>query len=383
MPLKILIFADQFVSNTQTFVYQHAIGLQQNHEVVVACLNRQNEDIFPFHNVNEIAANECKIRSVIRNRLYKYDLYFTHYNPNIKKAIQKLIYNFQPDIIHCHFGDKAFILIDNLARNVYNGPIFITFHGIDGSKKIQLYKTYRKKLQHLLNQKNIFPIAVSHYMVNYIASYNIPTNRFEVVYSGVDTNIFQPIPKPDNAEKTFLQIAGFRKKKAHITTITAFHQFLKKADRPCKLIFAGSGSLEEEARILVQQLDIEPLVSFLGWVTQKEAKKLLSTADIFIYPSITTDNGDKEGIPVAIMEAMAMELPIFSTLHSGIPELVEHGVNGLLAPERDIDTYVEYMEQLLEWGPQPQNRTKIIEHFSHEAHINQLISAYQKAINAK
>ena len=74
---------------------------------------------------------------------------------------------------------------------------------------------------------------------------------------------------------------------------------------------------------------------------------LLGTSHVFVAPSVTAANGDQEGIPVSIMEAMAVGLPVLSTQHSGIPELVAHGVSGLLSPERDIDALAAYMTTLI------------------------------------
>ena len=84
----------------------------------------------------------------------------------------------------------------------------------------------------------------------------------------------------------------------------------------------------------------------------------------------------KEGIPNAIMEAMAMELPVISTWHAGIPELVEDGVNGYLIEERNVEAYAKRMLDILHWKRIPANRFKIIEKFSIESHYKELTNIY-------
>ena len=110
----------------------------------------------------------------------------------------------------------------------------------------------------------------------------------------------------------------------------------------------------------------------------KDGKKLLLEANAFVHHSITASNGDAEGLPNAIIEAMAMELPVISTWHAGIPELIEDGVNGYLVKEKDVDTYVKRMKDILEWKYQPKNREKIVSHFSNEVHCQSLIKIYNK-----
>jgi colanic acid/amylovoran biosynthesis glycosyltransferase len=74
----------------------------------------------------------------------------------------------------------------------------------------------------------------------------------------------------------------------------------------------------------------------VGAQKQHRVIEILESSHIFMLPSVTAANGDQEGLPVALMEAMAMGLPVLSTLHSGIPELVEDGLSGLLVPEKDV-----------------------------------------------
>ena len=109
---------------------------------------------------------------------------------------------------------------------------------------------------------------------------------------------------------------------------------------------------------------------------------MFENADYFIHHSIVDSRGDMEGIPNALMEAMAMELPVISSIHSGIPELVEDGVNGYLVKEKDVTNYAKRFEDILNFGYLSINREKVIEKFELRAHKRILSQLYQKSIIA-
>jgi glycosyltransferase involved in cell wall biosynthesis len=209
-------------------------------------------------------------------------------------------------------------------------------------------------------------------------------NKWSLLYYGTDCNFFsRQFRTKSNNQFVFLQISSFAEKKGQEYSISAFSKFIKKNNNiNCKLILAGEGDLKAEAEKRVKDLDLMSHVDFPGLVNKSEAKKLMESADCFVHHSITSSTrGDMEGIPNAIMEAMAMELPIISTFHAGIPELVEDGVNGLLVNERDVDAYAEAMNKILTWDYLPQNRAKIEAYFEKEKHGKLLVQYYEDAIH--
>ena len=115
---------------------------------------------------------------------------------------------------------------------------------------------------------------------------------------------------------------------------------------------------------------------FKGHLTQLEIIKELDKSDIFVHHSLTAADGDQEGIPNAILEAMSMQMPVLSTYHSGIPEAVVHNENGLLCGENDIEIYSRQMLEISNWQLTPINRTRIEEKFNIDLHIKELKSFY-------
>lgn len=382
--LKILVFVDNFAPPTETFVYDHARRISAAHDLLLVCINRWNTDLFPFTAVKQLSYPQSKIRKIIRARMYRHHLLLDYHNPKFQDQISELLRSFQPDLIHCHFGNKALMLLDNLDAQLFQGPVFITFYGYDASELLKRRPAYRRRIRQVLQRPYIFPIMVSRHLLHNLRAHRIENERSRVLHLGTDTDFFKPWPRSENTVFTFVQIAGFRKKKGHRYTIAAFARLQSQfPDFPCQLIFGGSGELEEEMKQLAIELKVDHCIEFRAWVDKEQARELLNQADAFLYFSVTPSNGDQEGLPVAITEAMAMELPVCATIHSGIPEVVEHGRNGLLVDEKDIQGYVSAMKEIAEWGRQTHNRTKIIEHFSHQSYLDRdLMQYYEDALTA-
>src|SRR5262249_20007306 len=122
--------------------------------------------------------------------------------------------------------------------------------------------------------------------------------------------------------------------------LRAFAVFVRKYPN-ATLTIAGEGPLMADSQNLARELDIEERVSFTGFISQDQLREVYYRSHIFLHPSQTGHDGNQEGIPNSMLEAMATGLPVFATEHGGIPEAVEHGVSGVLVPERDEFVLVE------------------------------------------
>jgi glycosyltransferase involved in cell wall biosynthesis len=168
-----------------------------------------------------------------------------------------------------------------------------------------------------------------------------------------------------------------------LITLKAFSQYLKNnPESDAKLIFIGDGEFLNQVKIEANALGISYQVEFKGKLPQKEIIELLNEATVFVHHSITAPNGDQEGIPNAVVEAMSMEMPILSTYHSGIPELVENKVNGFLCKENDIEELAKQMTEISSWSYLPVNREKVEQMFNIEKHIKTLADFYQSVFKS-
>lgn len=162
---------------------------------------------------------------------------------------------------------------------------------------------------------------------------------------------FDKIIYTDHSNKPpiFLSVGRFAEMKSPHLTILAFNEVLKKIPE-AKLVMIGKdggGELFEACIILAKALRIERHIDFKGVLEHDEVLKEMQNARIFVQHSLTTPlTGDKEGTPVALMEAMASGLPIISTRHSGIAELITHRKNGLLVEEYDYMGMADCMVEL-------------------------------------
>jgi len=135
-------------------------------------------------------------------------------------------------------------------------------------------------------------------------------------------------------------------KKGHEYSIRAIEK-LVNCNFNVQLIIAGDGPLKNDLQNLVATLGIERNIQFCGSLVHSQIADLYRNSHIFILPSITADDGDMEGIPVVLMEAMAAGLPVVSTYHSGIPELIKDGQTGFLVPQKRVDVLADKLQYLV------------------------------------
>lgn len=241
--------------------------------------------------------------------------------------IYKVLKKNKVDVVLAEFGHTAY---DALAPCRKLGiPLVAHFHGrdvyvIDDATKIR----YRE-----LFEGASYVVGVSREMVSTLIS--LGANPDKIVYSpcGADDNFLNVEPRRD--EKVFLTVGRFVDKKAPYFTILAFNEALK-AHPDIKLKMAGDGPLLDTCRNLVKALGIDGAVEFLGVKTHEEVMDLHRASYAFLQHSITASDGDKEGTPVGVMEAMASSLPVIATRHAGISDLITDGVSGLLCEEGDF-----------------------------------------------
>jgi colanic acid/amylovoran biosynthesis glycosyltransferase len=191
---------------------------------------------------------------------------------------------------------------------------------------------------------------------------------------GVDCNLFKFKRRiyTEKGKIKLISVARLTEKKGLKYSILALGNLIQQ-HKNVEYNIVGDGPLKKDLTDLVNKLNLNDNVRLLGQKSQTEVRELLDQSHILIAPSVTAKDGDQEGIPVAIMEAMAMGLPVISTLHSGIPELIENNVSGFLVPERDEIALGNAMLHLLNnphnWGLYGKNGRKRIEE---EYEVNKL-----------
>lgn len=249
------------------------------------------------------------------------------------------------DIIHCHFGPNGIIGIQ--LKNIgVSGKVVTTFHGYDMSLFIsdRGENVYKK----LFLQCDLC-MPISNCWKKKLIQLGCNENKIMVHRMGIDLEKFQYSERKIQPERPIkiLTLGRLVEKKGHECVIKAVAEVIAKHKNIIYMI-AGDGPLRNKLEYLVAELKIKNHVRFLGTVEQDEALKLYQQAHFLILHGVTPSNGEQEGIPVVLMEAQAVGLPVISTYHSGIPELVEDGKTGFLIPEKDVDALAEKLEYLIE-----------------------------------
>jgi len=250
-------------------------------------------------------------------------------------------------LLHAHFGPSGLEIV-NLAK-MSRIPLLVTFHGYDASILLTMKK-------YINNIKKVFDyaylVAVSENMKRDLVKFGADEERISVVRCGIPVNRFNYVERVSLSDKfsnneliTFLQVSNFVEVKGHEYTIRAFNEFLREYSN-ARLILAGDGVIKASIKKLCTKLGIISKVDFPGVVDENTVIKLMKHADVFVQHSVTLKNGIKEGLPTVIMEAMSTGLPVISTSHSAIPELIDNGLNGFLVEEKDVSSYTEAMFNL-------------------------------------
>lgn len=221
--------------------------------------------------------------------------------------------------------------------------LMVHFHGYDAHHQETIDKN-------LIYYKALFGtakkvIVVSEYMKKKLMELGLDGKKIIKIFYGVDTGLFSGA-EPDKAGKIFLSVGRFTEKKAPDKTILAFRKIY--SDFPeARLWMVGDGELFNECRSLVAELELDDVITFKGVLSSQQIADLHRKVCCFIQHSMKSKSGDSEGLPNTILEALSSGLPVISTNHAGIAEVIQHGENGFLVNEGDIEAMAFFMKKII------------------------------------
>lgn len=248
------------------------------------------------------------------------------------------------DVIHCHFGTIGRLAAFLREAGALRGRLVTTFHGIDLSACL---RDNPSLYDHLLRHGDLF-LPISDVWRKKLLDLGCPSERVAVHRMGVESSRFSfRTRRPETGRPLKLLTVGRLIEKKGVEYGLRAVAELGRRGLTIEYTVAGDGPLRERLERLADALEIGPSVRFVGWRNEEQIVALMAAHDLLLAPSMTDRTGDQEGIPVTIMEAMASGMPVVSTWHSGIPELVEHGLTGFLAPERDAAALAEAVRRIL------------------------------------
>ena len=254
-----------------------------------------------------------------------------------------------PSALVCHFGPVGFSgLVPGLACGV---PVITIFHGYDVS--MLLRDTAWVERYQALFQFGGHAVCISHEGRRRLLAIGCSDDKATAIHLGVDLDRFafqarQPRRPIDTMR--LLVVARLAEKKGLPVVLRAVRRVI---DRGLHVSLRIVGEGEERASLLALRaaLGLERAVTFVGPLDGDGVRRELASCDALALTSLTAADGDQEGIPVVLMEAMASGVPVIASRHSGIPELVAHNRTGLLVPEGDDLATADAIARLTANGP--------------------------------
>jgi len=316
----ILHLERKFTAPTETFI-ANQINFSSNYKSVV----------FTTQKLDNLKVN-ADIYECENNRLFKGKILTSYQVKHFNEIFQTI----NPTLIHSHFLTDA-SCFHPLTRQL-KIPKICSVYGYDVSSFPNRYWGFGKfYLKRVFKEYDYF-LAMSNDMAIDLIKVGCPKEKIIIHYHGIDSSYFalerNYLP---NETLNILTIASLHTKKGHMTVLKALAR-LSVSHPNFKFCYkiAGRGPSMSELKKFVAANNLNEKVIFLGLIKYGSATHdLLKAADLFVHPSLTEKNGDKEGIPGAIVEAMASGLPVITTRHAGIPEIITDGINGILINEND------------------------------------------------
>jgi len=249
-------------------------------------------------------------------------------------------------LLHAHFGHDGVWAL-RLKRALHL-PLVTTFYGHDMSQAASLAgceKGYRR----LFAEGDLFLVEGPH-MKKRLGEIGYPAEKIEIQRIAVPVAelSFRPRPAKKKGEKAVIVFSGrFVEKKGLLIALQALRE-VRRTNADFEFLIIGDGPLKPEIERHVRDHEMSAYVRLLGFLSYRDYLEQMKTADLFLHPSVTAVDGDSEGgAPTTILEAQALGLPVLSTRHADIPNVVVPGVSALLSDEHDIPGLTVNIARLL------------------------------------
>jgi glycosyltransferase involved in cell wall biosynthesis len=328
--MRVCVVTHGPLNYSETFIRQHVNGLPADTTLM--------EDWPPW------AKFGPRWRLSLPGRAYNRALRLLYHEGYRRRITAAYVHHFREqgiNVVLAEFGPTG-VFVMNACREL-DLPLVVHFHGYDMSVR-QVLEQYAADYS-LMFQQAAAIVAVSRPMQARLIAMGAPTERVYCNPCGVDCDFFGEA-RPAESPPHVLTVGRFVEVKAPQLTLAAFAEVLRE-NSEARLRMIGDGPLLEDCRRLTTNLGIEHAVTFMGSQPHHVVADEMRKARLFAQHSIEAASGAIEGTPVAILEAGASGLPVVSTNHGGIPDVVINNETGLLVNERDVAEMARQMRSLL------------------------------------
>jgi len=237
--------------------------------------------------------------------------------------------------IHAHFGTNSATVV--MLCRLLGGPKYsFTVHGPEEFDKPQ-FISIAEKIKYA-----DFVVAISSFGKSQLyrwIDYHL-WEKVKVVHCGLEKEFYESSQSPGKQTRKFVCVGRLCEQKGQLLLVAAVSK-LKQQGEEFQLVLAGDGPMRGEVEKLIKEHQLEDNVSITGWISSDQVRKELIDSTALVLPSFA------EGLPVVIMESMALSRPVITTYIAGIPELVSNGKNGWLVPAGSLTELVEAMRDCL------------------------------------
>ena len=276
--------------------------------------------------------------------------------------------------LHIHFAHVP-TQIGMYASSIAQIPFTFTSHANDLFERVILLeeKVRRSKTA----------ITISEYNRKFMIERGCDSEKIKIVRCGIDTKQYEFMEFNNIPEKPLIISLGRLVEKKGMDTLILALKELVDSRNSFKAEIAGYGLLMDELNSLVSHNKLNSEINFKGKIAHEDVFPWMRQSDIFVLACKQASNGDRDGIPVVLMEAMAVGIPVVSTQISGIPELIEDGVSGFLAKPNDPESLAEAMNKVLKGEKTIGKITKaarqrIVDEFDRDKNIERLLDIFNQ-----
>jgi glycosyltransferase involved in cell wall biosynthesis len=245
------------------------------------------------------------------------------------------------DHIHAHFVDRA-STVALVAGRLLNVPYSVTAHANDIYVKPEL-------LELKFSRARFVATCTGYNRLHLEKEFHL-NGKLHCLYHGLELEEYQPAFERSQDVPVITSVGQLKEKKGFAFLLKAC-RLLKEKGYSFRCEIIGEGPLRSALEQQIRELSLESCVTLHGALPHENVIDQLKSSTMFVLPCVTSSDGDRDGIPNAILEAMALQVPVISTSHSGIPEVITDEVNGLLVPPADAPSLAQAMARLLD---QPQ-----------------------------
>jgi glycosyltransferase involved in cell wall biosynthesis len=336
---RVLVFAERMLPFTQTFIPLQVTELQRYSPQYVGLIPADRNLTLPHTPV--MLTHDRGSLSRVRRELYRW----TGVAPSFHTRLRER----NSDLIHAHFAEGGPAAL-SLSRHL-RLPLILHLRG--GAELLPDHELRRHlfQLPFLVHRKWLWQrsslfLCVSNFIREKALRAGFPADKVRVQYTGMDLRSFTITAESDHKDPNMVLYVGRLVPYKGCDYLLRAMQQVQQRHPAAHLVIIGDGTFRAQLELLAGELGVR--CQFLGEKPQKEIRTWYERARVFCVPSVTLEDGMSEAFGNVFSEAQAMGVPVVSFQHGGIPETMQHGITGLLAPERDVPMLAGHLLRYLQ-----------------------------------